>query len=531
MLEHTIPSAARIAAFAKYLVALSESLGNAKDEKIPRSERQNGSSLRKKRLHILYLINDLLHHTKYHTQNSSAFSTLAENLWTYVVDLLRIASTNDLSRSKTQNRKIENLVSIWTVHGYYDDLSIQKLRDTIAKSSNGEISDADENSKIMNGTPGATLDEEKSEVRCFLPPTHGDSATPYYDLPAGNMMPHIFPNSATPINPQVLKPLQFGKASANEDLVMAVKNFMMDINMNVESDKHDNICVDINDLGQPTFRDGATGDLIEADGYYGWSKEFCEKMRLRQNGRRRYGKVSRTNKDNERSWSPRKRPRYNRSESSNSSGRSRSSSPASYRGPPRRGTSPRREARQRSYSRGRSSSGQIQSSTNRPRSRSISRTRLRSASRSNSYSPPPPHHPPNLQQRAPNSMETKHSQEFPSPRSNALPPSIHHNFLLGPGGMPIPPPPPPNFKGIWPPPPPPPPPPPAAAPLPQNFTPSGSPYPALRNFAPPHPPGIQNTGPFPFVQAPPDYQRFSSSSNPRPHQDSAAADFQGDHYS
>lgn len=510
-----MPSAARIVAFAKYLVALSESLGNAKDEKSLGSEKLNGSSPRKKRLHILYLMNDLLHHTKYHGQNPSAFSTLAENIWTHVAELFRLASTNDSSSSKTQNRKIEHLVGIWTVHGYYDDSSIQKLRDTIAKSTHEDVLDADESSKPTNGTPGATLGDEKSDFRCVMPATHGDSSTPYYDLPVGNMMPHIFPNSIAPINPQVLKPLQFGKASVNEDLLMAVKKFMKDISMNVGPAKHDNTCIDINDLGQPTFRDGATGDLIEADGYYGWSREFCEKMRLRQNGRRRYAKGSRTNKGIERSWSPRKRPRYNRSESSNGSDRSRSSSPSSYRGPPRRGMSPRREARQRSYSRGRLSPGHIQSSTNRPRSRSVSRTRLPSATRSNSYSPPPPHHPSNSQQRSQNSMETKYSQEFSSPRSNALPPPIHQNFLLGPGGMPIPPPPPPNFKGIWPPPPPPPP---AAGggQLPQNFVPSGNPYPAFQNFATLHPPPFPSTGPFPFVQAPPDYQRFPSSSNPRP---------------
>lgn len=498
------------------------------------SEKQYASSPRKKRLHLLYLINDLLHHTKYHSQNPSTFSILAENIWTHVVELLRIASTYELSRSKSQSRKIENLVNIWTVHGYYDDSSIQKLRDTIAKSTNGDVLDADESSKTVNGTPGPTLDDEKSDVRCFMPATHGDSSTPYYDLPVGNMMPHIFPNSTTPINPQVLKPLQFGKASAREDLLMAVKIFMKDISMNVGSAKHDNMCIDINDLGQPTFRDGATGDLIDADGYYGWSREFCEKMRLRQNVRR-YAKGSRMNKGAERSWSPRKRPRYNRSESSKGSDRSRSSSPVSYRGPPRRRTSPRREARQRSYSRGRSSPGHIKSSTNRPRPRSASRTRPRSATRSNSYSPPPPHHPPNSQQRAQNSIESNHSQEFPLLRSNALPPQIHQNFLLGPGGMSIPPPPPPNFKGIWPPPRPPP----SGGPggpggpgqLPQNFIPSGHPYPAFQNFAPPHPPAVANTGPFPFVQTPPDYQRFSSSSNLRPQQDPGAASFQGDRYS
>lgn len=504
-------------------------MGNIKDEKNPRSEKQNANSAQRKRLHILYLINDLLHHTKYHVQSTSDLSTLAESLWTYVIELLRIASAHDSTRSQFYNKKIEDLITIWAAHGYYDDTSIQKFKDIIVKSTNGHISDADESSKTRNGTLPATLGDEKFEIQCLMPTTHGDSTTPYYDLPAGNMMPHIVPNLATPINPQVVKPLQFGKGSAKEDLVTAIKKFMKDISLNVGSAKHDNICVDINDLGQPTFRDGASGDLIVADGYYGWSRGFCEKMRSRRNITGRYAKVPRMNKDAERSWSPRKRPRYNRSESSDGSDRSRSSSAASYLSPPRRGASPRQEARPHSYSRGRSSLGHTQSSASRLRSRSNSRARLRSTTRSNSYSPPPPPHLSNLQQQTPNSMEAQYPQEFSLPHPNALPPPMHQSYPLGPGGVLIPPPPPLNFKGIWPPPPPPPPA--AAAQLSRQFVPSGSPYSAFQNFAPPHPPVVPNPGHFPFVQGPPDYQIFSRSANPRPQQDPPAPDYQSGRYS
>lgn len=502
-------------------------MGNIRDEKNHGSEKQNENSAQKKRLHILYLVNDLLHHTRYHVQSPSDLSTLAESLCTYVIELLRIASAHDLTRSQLYRKKIEALINIWAAHGYFDDTSIQKFKDTIFNSANGEISDADESSKTRNGTLGATLGEEKFEVQCLMPTTHGDSTTPYYDLPAGNIMPHIVPNLATPINPQAVKPLQFGKGSAKEDLVTAIKKFMKDISLNVGSAKHGNICVDINDMGQPTFRDEISGDLIVADGYYGWSRGFCEKMRSRRNITGRYAKASRMNKDAERSWSPRKRPRYNHSEISDGSDRSRSSSAASYLSPPRRGASPRQEGRPHSYSRGRSSPGHVQSSANRPRSKSNSRARVRSTTRSTSYSPPPPPHLSNLQRQTPNSMEAQYSQEFPLPHSNALPPPMHQGYPLGPGGVLIPPPPPPNFKGIWPPPPPPA----AAAQLSRQFVPSGSPYPAFQNFAPPLPPSVPNPSHFSFAQGPPDHQIISRSANPRPQQDPPASDHQSGRYS
>lgn len=513
-MKYTIPSVSRIIAFAKYLVALSESLGFPKDEKSPSLEKQKERLTRWKRLHILYLINDLLHHTKYHIQSKSVFSTLSENLWTYMIDLFRIASADDSTGSSLHNKNIQDLVTIWAEKGYYDDRSIQKLRDTIVKPVIVESSDTDGSLKIPNGTIGATLSEQNIEAQYFMPVTHGDSATPYYDLPAGNMMPHIVSNLIKPINPQSVKPLHFTRGAATEDLVIAMKYFMKDISMNVGSGEQVNNCVDINDLGQPTFRDESTGDLIGADGYYGWSRAFCEKMRLRQNASGRYTKVSGNIRDAEQSWNPRKRPRYNRSESNTSSNRSRSRSTASHLSPPRRRTPSRQGTRQRPYSRGRSPIGHN------------STAGLRSTTRSNSYSPPPPPHPPNVNRQTPIPVETQHSKGFHLPRSDTLPQTLHQSYPFGPGGMPIPPPPPPNFQGIWPPPPPPPP-----AQLSQNFIPPGSSYPAFQNFAPPHPSGAPISGHFPFVHDYLGHPQVSASSNSRVPQEPSAANHQNDRYS
>lgn len=482
--------------------------------------------MRRKRLRILYLINDLLHHTKYHAPSSPDFSIVAENLWTHIVEILRIASAYAATKSTPRTNKIEDLLSLWAAHGYYDSSSIQKLRQTILIAMQGGNAGQDESSRVLNGAPGDTLDEEKPEIQCLMPSAHGDSATPYHDLPAGNMMPHIIPNSSRPINPQMVKPLQFGRESMKEGLLMALKDFMKDVSVNVGLTKQDSICVELNDLGQPTFRDGSTGDSVAPDSYYGWSRAFCEKMRSRKNGTGTYAKTRRMSRDPDGSWSPRKRPRYDRSVSSNRSDRSRSDSPASYLSSPRRETPSRHEARPRSYSRSRSPLGSLQASGNRPRSRSVERTRRRSTSRSNSYSPPP-HHSSNLQQQPSNPMETHAAPDFPPSRSNVLPPPIPQGFPLGPGGILIPPPPPPNFKGIWPPPPPPPP---LPGQVPPNFIPPGGPYAAFQNFVAPHPSGTPNPGHFPFVHGPPEYQRFSTGSNPWHQQDPPPADYQGHRY-
>ncbi len=466
-------------------------------------------------------MNDLLHHTKYHIQSMSPFSTLAENIWTYILDLLRLASAPDSTGDKPKNTNIQDLVSVWAANSYFDDASIQKLKDIITRSSNAEISDIDGNSKASNETLKATGGEQKSEAQCLMPATHGDSATAYYDLPAGNMMPHIIPNLGTPINPQLVKPIQLAKGCVTDDLVTAMKMFMNDIRMNVGSDKHDNLCADINDMGQPTFRDENTGDLIRADGYYGWSRVFCEKMRSRMNVTRQYARGSRNHRDDQRSWSPRKRPRYNRSESRSGSDRSQSRSTASYLSPPRRGMSSRQDARQRSYSRGRSPASHIQSTTIRPQSRSTSRARLRTAARSNSYSPPP-YNPPIFQPQTSSSMQL--SQDSPLQRPNALAPSVYQSYPAEAGGMLIPPPPPPgpNFNGIWPPPPPPP------AQIARHFVPSGSPYPGFPSSASPHPPGVASSGPFPFVHGPLDHQRTPAGSTPWAAQEPREVDYRDD---
>jgi hypothetical protein len=265
-----------------------------------------------------------------------------------------------------------------------------------------------------------------------MPATHGDPATPFYDLPAGNMLPHIVPNSSTPINSQLMKPLQFMAGPADQSLVTAVKDFLKDADSIYNTpDPDEGIVVDIDELGQSLVRDEVTGELEVAENYYGWSKKFCEDMIKRRKGGRgdngqRGRSLSRSmSRSHSASYSPRKRRR---------------SSSASRRP---RGSYSRSRSRSRDHRRRRLSNRRSYSPS---RSRSRSRSRFSSPRRRDRDSRPPvPPHP---------GQDSNNGNFRPSHPPSGMPGM--QSFPMGPNGMPIPPPPPPNYTGPWPPPPPPP---------------------------------------------------------------------------
>lgn len=254
---------------------------------------------------------------------------------------------------------------------------------------------------------------------------HGDASTPWYDLPAGNLMPHIVPNSTRPINPDMVKPLQLVAGPADEKLVLAVKALLEDVQsiFGVETDQDEKAPVDIDKLGQPILLDEITGDVIEGEGYYGWSRSFCERMKKRKNGGNSSAKDRARGRSKSRSSSPGVgKRRYSDSDNSSREG---------YRSTRRR----------RSYSSSRSPSPNNARGIGRSYSRSPRRSgspkKQLNSSQHNGPPPPQPGYPP-------------HPTIPPMP----FPQSFNPNFP--------PPPPPPPFNGqnqqygAWPPPPPPP---------------------------------------------------------------------------
>merc|ERR1711964_597299 len=51
-----------------------------------------------------------------------------------------------------------------------------------------------------------------------------------------------------------------------------------------DADLDEKATLDIDELGQPIVVDEITGDILGGEGYYGWSRTFCEKMKRRKKG-------------------------------------------------------------------------------------------------------------------------------------------------------------------------------------------------------------------------------------------------------
>lgn len=344
----------------------------------------------------------------------------------HIVELLGYAASYDRSKHPKHHRRLEQLLDVWAENGYYSEDYTNKLREAVKNSASVDAIKASVG--IEDGAGESQQKGLQRDAPFVMPPTHGDPSTPYYDLPAGNFVPHIIPDSSTPIRPEAVKPLQFVAGPADEKLVAAVKRFLKDADRiyGLNDLEHDeNTVVDIDELGQTVIRDEKTGEIIAGDTYYGWSREFCQQMKKRR------GKDSQRSRSRSRSSDNgfHRRRRYSDTSSSEEGGR--------------RG----RRSRSRSYSRDRGRGRRYSSSRSRSRSRSGRRSRSPSGqrSRSRSYSPRPASPP----------------RSF-SPRHQPLQPLFNQSQQLQPPSMgmsaPPPPPPPPNYNGPWPPPPPPPPP-------------------------------------------------------------------------
>ncbi|PGH27117.1 hypothetical protein AJ80_01073 [Polytolypa hystricis UAMH7299] len=442
LLKNVIPSPNRIGVLGKYLTTLAGSLGDEGGDNqrgaadaVATASGENGTpqtSAKRKKLHILYLLNDLLHHTKYHGETTTAFSTLSGSLQPYLVELVGLAAGYSRTKNPKYHKRLSDLLDIWASNGYYSTEYIRKLHETVGNYSSPDAIKTKAAGK--DETPEAEKQTAARDVPYVMPATHGDPVAPYHELPAGNFIPHIIPNSLAPIRPQAVKPLQFLAGPADQNLVNAVKQFLKDANRIYISEPpiDEGTVSDIDELGHVVVRDELTGDILDGESYYGWSRSFCEKMKKRREGKAGSRSPSRS-QSRSHSFSPRKRRRYSDSISSDDRGRSRSrSSSVSHRN------------RRRSYSRSAS------------RSRTPPRRSMHS--RSQSYSPrplsplrsqqhQPPHHP---HDAAPPVPPPPPPMQYPF---NHGPQQFNPPQPGGPGGMFISPPPrPPNWHGPWPPP-------------------------------------------------------------------------------
>ncbi|EON63059.1 hypothetical protein W97_02286 [Coniosporium apollinis CBS 100218] len=279
LLKNTIPSPARITALGKYLVTLSTSFV---DVAVGEEGKARGTTARRRRLHVLYLLNDLLHDTKFHSDTPTAHITFTTNLQRYVNDLVKLAASYDQVKNRKCHARIVELLDVWEDSVYFPKEIIKALRQDIEDASTS-IDGESTPTKDATGVEGERNGTNTRDAPYIMPATHGDPSTPYYDLPAGNMIHLIRPNSPSPIDIRQMKALQLPIGPVHKSLVNAVQEFLKDVDRIYDPAHHDDegIVADIDEMGQTMVRDEA-GDLVPSEAYYGWSLAFCQQMKKRR---------------------------------------------------------------------------------------------------------------------------------------------------------------------------------------------------------------------------------------------------------
>lgn len=367
-------SQARIATLGKYLVALSPSFP---DSSSPRGHKVSG---RKKRLHVLYLLNDLLHHTKFNEPTEGFAISIQEFIRPLVITALYTKAEKQLAR-------IERLIRIWEEKQYYPRYFTAELNTVASDVVAGR------ESTIAPSKPERVSSSTNSKAQpkmVLLPPFHGDPAIPFYDLPAGNLLPHITANVPNPINPRLVRPIQFPHITPDPCLVQAVDEFLSSVDSMFNGKEQ---------KGDPDAVGGFSGPK-DGECYYGWSRTFCEKMKEKRNGGAGSGERAR---DELREGS---RGRRRRSYSSYTSS-SRSRSPSRSRSRNTR----RRETSSSPYS----------------RSRTRSRSGIGPKECSRTRSPSPSRHRPSFQRRQDMQPAQHLVPEQPAP-AIVPPPTMHYGY-------------------------------------------------------------------------------------------------------
>ncbi|GKT40931.1 uncharacterized protein ColSpa_01112 [Colletotrichum spaethianum] len=308
ILENLVPSPARVAALGKYLAALSNSFPD---------EAKTKPSTRRRRLHILYVLHDVLYHAVVRDRDARFATELEASLTPLLYGAAKFRNC------PKHTKKVEDLLVLWEKHKYFSPTSISGFRETIIEAPNGRnLSKA-----VTQDQTGSNLGSKlPKDAPYMIPSIHGDPNTPWFDLPAANWLPHLTPNSTKPMNPDMIKPLQLAPGPADKALANAVKDLLVDVerlysksatSQTANSQQH----MDLSEMGERIVLDEITGEVVDGETYYGWSRRFCEKMKQRRKkakrgddsrGRGRSDSRSRS-RSRSRSYSPGRSSRSNSS--------------------------------------------------------------------------------------------------------------------------------------------------------------------------------------------------------------------------
>lgn len=300
-MRHVAPSSVLSSVLGRYLVALADSFApvaaepTAGQRRDPRTGTDGNTtkptSARRKRLHLLYVVSDVLFHVTFRDPGAGQAFTASIEL--SLVPL--VSSAASFVNAPKHLRKVSSLVDLWAEKQYFSDSVIAQLRAVVeegprvAKERQQKGRYQQSQSQGQTGrSAGGTQPPSSKELPFLLPAVHGDPATPWYDLPAANWLAVLEPNSTRPMNPSALKPLPMNPGPAPPALVASVRDLLVDVERmfggpssgSRAADQWDD--ADVDPLGERVEVDAFSGDILDGDTYYGWSRTFCRRMKERR---------------------------------------------------------------------------------------------------------------------------------------------------------------------------------------------------------------------------------------------------------
>jgi hypothetical protein len=468
--RHIAPSKLRIASLGDYLVSVSKSIVVDQPEAAGAVKAAARS-----RLGPLLIVNDVLHHDKYH-QRRAASGIFGKESLSYIAELIELAAAHMSQKESQAETKLCAMLNFWTVNLVVSTDDIKSLRDR-----------TDEALLIAQG---GTLVRKRNYL---LPEYHGDRNAPWYDLPASYMLEQMIKHPNRPIDGRGIKVAKLDKKPISPLKRKLLDDYFENIDLkHVPTGENPNgetkkFKLWRDPVGQIVKQNKETGEITTVCNGYGWSMKFCRDMQ--KNGVPEKIRTARDEARREEQMRPAPQPRTDERRRSVSRSRPISSSSDSdfRRGRGSRETSrsshdSRSYARPRSQSRRRTSSRPERSNSRdrsrdyndrerdqqRPSSRAFDNrssstgnqwggpdgpSRNQGISNNNQYPVPPQNfahgssQPPSMPFSAPPFPPQQFSGQMPMQPFPPPPPFQPGAF---PGG--IPPPPPPNFSGPFAPP-------------------------------------------------------------------------------
>ncbi|ERS95627.1 uncharacterized protein SPSK_02287 [Sporothrix schenckii 1099-18] len=311
MLRHVTHSPARTAAVGRYLVALAHSFPPETRRTTSETEAKP-TSARRKRLHLLYVISDVLYHVAFRSTTLDGDNATRPPFVASIEPSLLplVSSAAAFVRAPKQLAKLNDLLDLWASHNYVGDNVLQQLRtavdegprraeEALQKQAKDKAAGKHQKGLAAAGATSTGASKEAKETKeapFLLPALHGDPAVPWYDWPAATWLHVLEPNSTRPMNPANLQPLQLAPGPAPPALEASVRALLADVDRMYEGEGGEggedgkdgemsaaaDIDSDVNALGERIDVDVLSGDIVGGDTYYGWSRAFCKSMKERR---------------------------------------------------------------------------------------------------------------------------------------------------------------------------------------------------------------------------------------------------------